>query len=81
MVLRKGWNGKGEEADVEGNACRGGSRWGGEDAVAKGNGRMRIGGGCGCRGRREGMGGVGFLCVDGGCVKFGMTKIKIKERI
>ncbi|KAJ6696301.1 hypothetical protein OIU74_015236 [Salix koriyanagi] len=41
-----GWNGTGEEADVEGNACRGSSRWGGEDAVAKWNGRMRIGGGC-----------------------------------
>ncbi|KAJ6706424.1 hypothetical protein OIU79_010966 [Salix purpurea] len=46
MGLRKGWNGKGEEADVEGNACRGGCRWGGEDAVARGNGRKRIGGGC-----------------------------------
>ncbi|KAJ6389537.1 hypothetical protein OIU77_027794 [Salix suchowensis] len=66
MGLRKGWNGKGEEADVEGNACRGGCRWGGEDAVARGNGRKRIGGGCEGerlrlqRKRREKQGWSGF---------------------
>ncbi|KAJ6416000.1 hypothetical protein OIU84_004738 [Salix udensis] len=69
MGLRKGWNGKGEEANVEGNACRGGCRWGGEDAVARGNGRKRIGGGCEGerlwlqRKRREKQGG-GRACGD-----------------